>query len=126
MASILFIKFQFVMLIKPLKLIDLGRCLKCSGLGLMVESFNFRFYKKCFRCIVRHFSYLCSKESKVKKVVKVVESKAADRAESPKVTPTQVKNGSALVTGSMASCIGYSALPTYTCRSKNVIFSVTL
>ncbi|XP_066951854.1 uncharacterized protein [Macrobrachium rosenbergii] len=53
------------------RIIELGRCLKCCGQGNLANNCFFRFHKRCFKCNEWHFSYLCTKEPKARKVSRV-------------------------------------------------------
>ncbi|XP_068216710.1 uncharacterized protein [Palaemon carinicauda] len=107
------------------RIVELGRCLKCCGQGHLANNCFFRFHKRCFKCNEWHFSYLCTKEPKVKKVSRV-ESKTGAKSKVDKAGTVQIKNGSALIAGSVTSCMGDMALPTFTCKSKTETFRALL
>ncbi|XP_068214776.1 uncharacterized protein [Palaemon carinicauda] len=107
------------------RIVELGRCLKCCGQGHLANNCFFRFHKRCFKCNEWHFSYLCTKEPKVKKVSRV-ESKTGAKSKVDMDGTVQIKNGSALIAGSVTSFMGDMALPTFTCKSKTETFRALL
>ena len=105
---------------KVKRLKELGRCLKCGGHGHRAKNCSFRFHKKCVKCSLWHFSYLCTYDPKTKD--NKGERKANEKVQSAEVTHAQVKNSSVMVNGSVTSRMSDSALPTFTGRSNGKTF----